>query len=303
MTRCRARRRRCRSPWAPKRGTCGSTATTAAGDRWTPAPSTSSTIGDYRLGMDRGSLSPDGTRLAIGQADGVVVIDLTTAESRTYPVDGLGEVWTGRATYWTPDGAAVLLGRSWAALGEPLDVHQRLAHRGRRRVSSPGLEFDPAYAAPARGRFCGRRPLERDRRPPRHVWSRFDPRACDLAGRARRVRRPRPTGGTRTAVGGAASAHHVSVGSFLGRERSCRPRDRASRSRCSRSWHGEQRRRRPGDRLGDRLIVLFSMPDPDAPQTAAGVVAWDVETGELWRGATQCSKSRSSPWPNHDLTH
>jgi len=31
-------------------------------------------------------------------------------------------------------------------------------------------------------------------------------------------------------------------------------------------------------------IVLFSMPAVDPSPTAAGVVAWDVETGELWRG-------------------
>ena len=120
--------------------------------------------GDYRLGLGRGSLSPDGTRLAVGQAEGVVVVDLTTAETRTYPLADLGEVWTGRATYWTPDGDAVLLGRSWAALGEPLaytkgwrvDVGDGSVTRARLR---------PGVRRPPRGRNGDRRLLERTQRP------------------------------------------------------------------------------------------------------------------------------------------
>ncbi len=75
-----------------------------------------------------------------------MVIDLTTTESKSYPVDGLGEVWTGRETYWTPDGAAVLLGRSWVALGEPLEYTN-----GWRIDIDDGavtrLGFSPSYAA------------------------------------------------------------------------------------------------------------------------------------------------------------
>ena len=176
--------------------------------------------GDYRLGMDRGSLSPDGTRLAIGQADGVVVIDLTTAESRTYPVDGLGEVWTGRATYWTPDSAAVLLGRSWPALGEPL------AYTNGWRIevddgSVTGLEFDPAYAA-----------LLEDGSAVADHWS--EPPATSGPTSTPRGVRPRWESSTRMpsstnrrhedSGGWRCVAHHVSVGSFLGPGRSCRPR-------------------------------------------------------------------------------
>ena len=129
--------------------------------------------GEYDLGLGRGSLSPDGTRLAIGQAEGVVVIDLTTAESRTYPVEGLGEVWTGRATYWTPDGTAVLLGRSWASLGEPLEYTD-----GWRIDVDDGsvirLGFDPSYAALLKDGTVVADHWSEAGGLHGHVWSRFD---------------------------------------------------------------------------------------------------------------------------------
>ena len=246
-------------------------------------------FGDYRLGLDRGSLSPDGTRLAIGQAEGVVVIDLTTAESRTYPVEGLGEVWTGRTTYWTPDGAAVLLGRSWAALGEPLEYTD-----GWRVNVDDGsvtrLAFDPTYAAL----------LEDDTvvadhwsEASGHEWSRFD------------------------SSGAATPLGKIDAYAFLdqpaGREQRWVALRQLTTMTPERSWDrdgfvvlddqgqplallpvkGVENNGGGGRVIGwaTDSIVLFSMPEAGASPTAAHVVAWDVETGELWRGPLMLEES------------
>ena len=248
--------------------------------------------GDYRLGIGRGSLSPDGTRLAIGQAEGVVVIDLTTAGSRTYPVDGLGEVWTGRETSWTPDSTAVLLGRSWAALGEPL------AYTNGWRIevddgSVTELEFDPAYAALLED---GAVVADHWSETTGHEWSHVDP------------------------SGDATSLGELDAYAFLDQPAARGQRWVALRQLTTfpqdRSWDRDgvlalDDRGRPlsllpvkgvenngggGQVIGwaSSSVVLFSMPDPDAPQTASGVVAWDVETGELWRGPLMLQESTVS---------
>jgi hypothetical protein len=59
---------------------------------------------EYELGVTEGSLSSDGTKLAIGQPEGAVVVDLTTGERTTYEVPDLGPKWMGRYTVWAPDG-------------------------------------------------------------------------------------------------------------------------------------------------------------------------------------------------------
>ncbi len=245
--------------------------------------------GDYKLGMDRGSLSPDGTRLAIGQAEGVVVIDLTTAEARTYPVDGLGEVWTGRATYWTPDGAAVLLGQSWAALGEPL------AYTDGWRIevddgSVTRLGFDPSYAA-----LLGGDEVVADywSEATGHVWSRFDG-----AGAATQL--------------GELDAYAV-LDQPAGRDQRWAALRQLTTIAPDRSWDGDgfvvfddkgqplsllpvkgtENNGGGGQVIGwaTDSVLLFSMPDPEAHETSAGVVAWDVDTGELWRGPLMLAKS------------
>lgn len=67
---------------------------------------------DAALGLSRRSLSPDGTRLAIGQADSIVVIDLITTETRTYPISDLPPVWEGREVSWNAAGTSVFLART-----------------------------------------------------------------------------------------------------------------------------------------------------------------------------------------------
>ncbi|GGO73732.1 hypothetical protein [Nocardioides deserti] len=238
--------------------------------------------GEYELGLGRGSLSPDGTRLAIGQAEGVVVIDLTTAESRMYPVEGLGEVWTGRSTYWTPDGAAVLLGRSWAALGEPLEyTNGWRIDVGDGSVSRLG--FDPTYAALLED---GRVVADHWSETSGHLWSRFDP------------------------AGAATPLGDLDAYAVLDQPAARGQRWAALRQLTTmtpeRSWDRDgfvvlDDEGRPLSLLpvkgteknggGGRVIgwatdsvMLFSMPEASGSPAAAGVVAWDVETGELWRG-------------------
>jgi len=100
------------------------------------------------LGLHRGSLSPDGTRLALGLADGVVVVDLTTAGTTSYPVPGLGASWAGRYAFWSPDGDSVLMSRGYWATGNdntfayPAGWRVDLADGEVTRVP-----FDPEHAA------------------------------------------------------------------------------------------------------------------------------------------------------------
>ena len=248
--------------------------------------------GEYDLGLGRGSLSPDGTRLAIGQAEGVVVIDLTTAESRTYPVEGLGEVWTGRATYWTPDGTAVLLGRSWASLGEPLEYTD-----GWRIDVDDGsvirLGFDPSYAALLKDGTVVADHWSEAGGLHGHVWSRFD------------------ASGTATALGEldayAVLDQPVGRGHRWAalRQLTTFPADRLwdgsgfvvlddqGRSLSALPVEGTENNGGGGRVIGwaSDSVVLFSMPDPGEPLTAAGVVAWDVDSGELWRGPLMLAHS------------
>lgn len=100
------------------------------------------------LGVGRGSLSPDGTRLAIGQPEGVVVVDLTTAESTTYAVDGLGPTWHGRIPFWSADGTAVLIAQSYTAASP----RGGLAYQDGWRVDLADgavtrVGYDPAHSA------------------------------------------------------------------------------------------------------------------------------------------------------------
>jgi len=64
-----------------------------------------------------GSLSPDGTSLAVPQPQSVVVVDLTSATSRTYTVPGFNQSVT-----WSPDETHVLLTTEERAGGSLVDV-------------------------------------------------------------------------------------------------------------------------------------------------------------------------------------
>ena len=77
---------------------------------------------EYDFGVTRGSLSPDGTRLALGQTEGVVVIDLTTGEQTTYEVPGLGARYQGREVFWGPDATTVYVSSTAATPARAIDL-------------------------------------------------------------------------------------------------------------------------------------------------------------------------------------
>jgi hypothetical protein len=77
---------------------------------------------EYGLGVTRGSLSPDGNQLAIGQTEGVVVVDLTTGEQTTYEVAGLGPRWQGREVFWSPDATTVYVSSTAATPARAIDL-------------------------------------------------------------------------------------------------------------------------------------------------------------------------------------
>jgi hypothetical protein len=77
---------------------------------------------EYELGVSRGSLSPDGTHLALGQIDGVVVVDLTSGARRTYDVPGLGPRWQSRQVFWNPDATRVYVSSAAATPARAIDL-------------------------------------------------------------------------------------------------------------------------------------------------------------------------------------
>lgn len=44
----------------------------------------------------------------------------------------------------------------------------------------------------------------------------------------------------------------------------------------------------------DESTLLFLMPDVDESETLARTVAWNVETGDLWKGPSILTNSRAS---------
>ena len=78
--------------------------------------------GEYDIGVTRGSLSPDGTRLALGQIEGVVVVDLTTGERTAYEVPGLGPRYQGREVFWSPDTTTVFVSSTAATPARAIDL-------------------------------------------------------------------------------------------------------------------------------------------------------------------------------------
>jgi hypothetical protein len=77
---------------------------------------------EYEYGLTRGSLSPDGTRLALGQVEGVVVVDLTTGARQTYDVPGLGARYQGREVFWNPDATTVYVSSTAATPARAVDL-------------------------------------------------------------------------------------------------------------------------------------------------------------------------------------
>ncbi len=235
------------------------------------------------LGLHRGSLSPDGTRLALGLADRVVVVDLTTAGTRSYDVPGLGVSWAGRYTFWSADGEAVLLSRGYWATGSD----DTFAYPDGWRVDLADGEvsrvpFDPEHAALLDD---GSVLANHWSVPTGHTWERFSPAgegtpldvSTDLLGVLNEE----------TAQGDLVVAR---------REQTARFSDRAwDRSGfVALDPAGEVVSMLPVRRVelnggGGRVIgwidpgvVLIAMPGDGGNPLVT--LAWDVATGQQWRG-------------------
>ncbi|WP_432478784.1 hypothetical protein [Nocardioides sp. GXQ0305] len=244
------------------------------------------------LGLHRGSLSPDGTRLALGVADGVAVVDLTTARTTTFPVAGLGPVWGGRYVFWEPGGEAVLMSRGYwtsgndATFAYPDGWRVDLADGQVSRVP-----FDPEHAA-----LLGDGSVLADHWSVRagHEWEHHSPGSAtsldistDLLG----------------VLDGLSANGDLVVAR---RELTARWPDRAwDRSGfVALDPQGEVMSMLPvrgvdqngggGRVVGwvDETVVVLAMPGPGG--NPLRTVAWDVATGELWRGPEMLDSSRVS---------
>jgi hypothetical protein len=235
------------------------------------------------LGMHRGSLSPDGTRLTLGLADGVAVVDLTTAAVTSYEVPGMGARWGGRFSFWTSDGDAVLLSRGYWVEGDD----DSFAYPEGWRVDLDDGEvtrvpFDPEHAA-----------LLGDGTVLANLWS---------------VRTGHEW--TRFAPGGDATALDISTDLLGVLSEPTAQTDLVVARRELTAFFPDRRWDRSGfvvlDATGevvsmlpvkrvnlnggggrvlgwvDQGVVLLAMPGEGGNPLVT--VAWDVATGELWRG-------------------
>lgn len=253
----------------------------------------SRTTEDRSLGLTRESLSPDGTKVALGQPGGVVVIDLRTAERTTYPVSGLGPVWHGRETSWTADGMGVLIAFNYVAFPSA----SGWAYQPGLRVDLASgdvteLDYDPGHAGQLSDGTVMANLWREDR----------GHRAVALA-----------PDGTRTALEEVRQLLGA-AGDFTGegqrwairREAMFRP-DMLGGGSGFMVFIGDQPERMlpvkgvENNGGGGRVVgwvdgstLLFSMPDVEAFETLARTVAWNVETGGLWKGPSILTNSRVS---------
>lgn len=246
--------------------------------------------GDYELGLSRHSLSPDGTRVALGQPDGVVVIDLRTAEQTHYPVAGLGALWAGRTVSWTADGSAVLLARAHVATRGPEDLAYQPGFRvdlGTGVVSR--MQYDPDNAAQlADGTVVA--DLWRQGQGHRIIAFGPDGSGTDWRGVQPYLGAPDSFSGygSRWAIRREAMMNPDAVdgrSGFMAFE--------GDSPLAMLPVEGVENNGGGGRVVGwlDESTLLVAMPGADV---LAGTVAWNVETGRLWRGPQILVNSRVS---------
>lgn len=256
---------------------------------------------DWLLGLHRGSLSPDGTRLALGVRAGVVMVDLTTADTTRYDVPGLVERWgtaAGRNIFWSADGAAILLTQGYWATSRSGNFAYP---EGWRIAVSDGavsrVPYDPEYAA----RFDdGSVVADLWSERTGHVWAHFTPEgerseldiSTDLLG-----------------VLSDPTAHHdlwvarreLTAG-FPDRtwdRDGFVVLDRAGEVVTLLPVKGVYAHGGGGRVVGwvDETVVVLAMPGPGG--NPYRTVAWDVLSGQLWRGPELPADSVVSVVPSH----
>jgi hypothetical protein len=243
--------------------------------------------GEWSFGIGPRSLSPEGTRLAIHQEDAIVVVDLTSAEQRTYPVTGLGEPWTWGAPTWSPDGRSVLLSQYYDATGDEGDWAFR--HGWRLDLEDGAVSrvpYDPAHTALfADGSFIVNEWSDRIG----HQWwvdrdgertrIDLDPSAVYQQGLVAQ--------GDRWAA--VRELTYLPEGDLAWEASGIVVRDAVGAPVALLPVVGTENHGGGGRVLGwvDDSTMLFAMPwksSTPGGDVNAGVVAWNVDTGELFRG-------------------
>ncbi len=256
---------------------------------------------DAVLGLHRGSLSPDGTRLALGVTAGVVMVDLTTATTTTYDVPGLVERWgtaAGRHLFWSSDGAAILLSQGyWASSrsgsfaypeGWRIDVSNGAVSR---------VPYDPEHAA----RFDDGRVIadlwsERTG----HVWAHFSAEGArseldistDLLGVLNEPTAHRDLFVARRELTARFPDRGWDRGGFVAMDDEGEVVSMLPVKRVDLNGGG-------GRVVGwvDETVVVVAMPGPGGNPYRS--LAWDVNSGQLWRGPDLPADSVVSLVPSH----
>ncbi len=247
--------------------------------------------GEYYIGLDRGSLSPDGTDLALRQADHVVVIDLADQSRRSYPVAGLTKPWTGRAVQWTLDGTALLLSRDWLYARKPL-AYRDGWRIDLRTAAVTRLDYDPEYAAALDD---GTVIADHWSEVSGHQWSVISPLGAvtDLGGLDHSAVLSQPEGHGQ--VWAALRELALLDGRRPWDASGLAAYDATGRSRSLLPVVGTENNGGGGQLIGwlTDSVLLFSMPITGDPRHV-GVVAWEVETSRLWRGPLLLNASEVS---------
>jgi len=248
------------------------------------------------LGLHRGSLSPDGTRLALGVPAGVVMVDLTTAETTTYEVPGLVEKWgtaAGRNVFWSTDGAAILLSQGYwvtsrsGSFAYPeawrIDVTDGAVSR---------VPYDSEYAAQFDdGGVVADLWSERTG----HVWAHFDPEgertdldiSTDLLGVLSEPTAHGDLWVARRELTARWPDRAWDRGGFVALDRAGDVVSMLPVKRVDLNGGG-------GRVLGwvDETAVVLAMPGPGGNPYVT--IVWDVASGQLWRGPELLAESRIS---------
>lgn len=249
---------------------------------------------DISLGLSRRSLSPDGTHIAIGQAGGVVVIDLTTTEARTYPIADLPPVASGREVSWDASGDTVLLAQTASV-----------------RNGNKGAQYPHGYKVDLATGVASR--LDYD---PEHAVTLTDGTVIANQWRQRDDVTATDTNGTRTTLDdvrrvlGAASNFAANTSNLWAVRREARTiPDLVDGVSGFMAYEGfEPLAALPVKGVenhggGSQLIgwltadhAVFSVPVDEimGPKTDRGTVVWDAREGTLWRGPLTITNARVS---------
>lgn len=252
------------------------------------------------LGVDRGSLSPEGTRLALGVPAGVMVVELATAETTTFDLPDLARRWgtTGDLNvFWSPDGAEIVVSQEyWMTSrsgsfaypeGWRIDVADGQVARA---------PFDPEHAAMfADGSVVADLWTEQTG----HDWERFAAGersaldiSTDLLGVLSEPSAHRDLWVARRELTARFPDRAWDRSGFVALDQSGQVVSMLPVAGVDRNGGG-------GRVVGwvDDTVAVIAMPGPGG--NPLRTVAWDVASGQLWRGPELLTDSTVSVVPMH----